>query len=277
MRVASLLAVGAVLFSLVGALRAALTLPMEFRDGMVWVEVATPKASRTLNFLLDSGAGSSVLDLKAAQQLGVKLGARLTVQGVHSRGTAHLVNGFPGTLGGFAIPRQLLALDLSAVSAVCHRRIDGLLGADFLRNRIVQIDFAHQKLRLLDRGEVKPEGCEVLPLARRGDALCVQAVIAGQPAAWLRVDTGCNTALEWVRKGARGNVPRGNSIGVASVSSRQLSVDLRLGAIHLGDVKAGIHPRQIFPGEAGLLGNGVLAKFTVTFDGPGGRLLLARR
>lgn len=260
-----------------GQLQAATEIPFRFRDGMVWVKVAVPGRSAALNFLLDSGAGASVLHLPTARSLGAKLGAPEPVQGVHSRGIAYRVERFAGELGGIAVPQRMLALDLSAVSFGCHQQIDGLLGADFFRGRIVQIDYAAEKLRLLRPAEVSLAGCEALPLVRRGDALCTRVCVAGKAPTWMRVDTGCNSALQWVVKDGGARKARGTSIGVATSTRRHLVTDVQLGNVRLEGIQAGIHARPIFAGEAGLLGNGVLARFTVTFDAPGKRLLLARR
>jgi hypothetical protein len=70
---------------------AAAPIPFQFRDGMVWLKVAVTGNGEPLNFLLDSGAGASVLDLAAARRLGLKLGERQNVQGVHSRSLAYRV------------------------------------------------------------------------------------------------------------------------------------------------------------------------------------------
>ena len=156
----------ALLFS-ANRLSAATPIPFQFRDGMVWLKVAVAGKSEPLNFLLDSGAGASVLDLSTARRLGLKLGASQNVQGIHSRSVAFRVENFTARTASVAIPTSLLAIDLSGPSRACHQRIDGLLGADFFRDRIVQIDFASQTIRLLQRDEVNAAGCEILPLTTR--------------------------------------------------------------------------------------------------------------
>src|SRR5581483_6194499 len=56
--------------------RAATEIPFTFRSGMIWLKVEAGGSAAPLAFLLDSGAGKSVLDLAAARRLGLKLGAR---------------------------------------------------------------------------------------------------------------------------------------------------------------------------------------------------------
>ncbi|PYJ00713.1 MAG: hypothetical protein DME25_20030 [Verrucomicrobia bacterium] len=56
--------------------------PFEFREGLVWVLVTVPQSADPLNFLIDSGAGASVINLRTAKRLGVRLGQRVDVHGV---------------------------------------------------------------------------------------------------------------------------------------------------------------------------------------------------
>lgn len=243
---------------------------------MIWVKVQTSPQGAPLNFLLDSGAGASVLDLRAAQRIGTKLGRSETVLGVDGSAVAYRVSNFDSTVGSVAVPRSLLALDLSGVSAGLSQRIDGLLGADFFRGRIVQIDFAARKIRLLTRAELRENGCEVLPVGSRNGAMCVRVGVAGQPCEWMRVDTGCSSALRWVVSGEKAKKFSATSLAVAGKTSREIATDVQLGSTQVGGVRTGIHTRPMFAGEAGLVGNGLLSNFTVTFDGQK-RLLLAKR
>ena len=255
---------------------AATPIPFQFRDGMIWLKVAVAGKSEPLNFLLDSGAGASVLDLAAAKRLGLKLGASQNVQGIHSRSVAFRVEGFAAHAASIAIPSSLLAVDLSEPSASCHRRIDGLLGADFFRDRIVQIDFAAQTIRLLLRDEVNAAGCEILPLTTRNDALCARVSVDGNAPEWLRLDTGCNTALEWVVTGDKAKKLGLTTLGLNAGSVPEFHTDVQLGAQRIAAVKTGIHTGQMFAGESGLIGNGLLSQFQVTVDAAKSRVLLSR-
>lgn len=265
------------LFACATRLVAATPIPFQFNDGMIWLKVTVAGRAEPLNFLLDSGAGSSALDLSAARRLGVKLGARQSVQGVHSRSVAYRVKGFSAQTNGIAVPSSMLAVDLSGPSASCHQRIDGLLGADFLRGRIVQIDFAARTLRLLQRGELKSAGCEILPLAIRNDALCARISVNGNSPEWLRLDTGCNSSLEWVVFGEKAKKFGLTTIGVSSGSVREAHTEVQLGTKRIAAVKTGIHTSQMFAGESGLIGNGLLSRFIVTIDTPKRRCLLSSR
>lgn len=265
--------------SLFAGLQARAGTPVEFpvvhRDGFLWLKVRVAGRSEPLHFLLDSGAASSVVDLGVARRLGLDLGARVAVQGVHSRTTARRVAGFTAQAGGVALPDAPLAVDLGGVSATCQQPIDGLLGADFFQGRIVQIDLAAGKVRLLDRAPSGGRGA-ALPLRVRRGAFCVPAGIGGSPPQWLRVDTGCDSAIEWAAGPGAASPGGGASIGLASARGRSICADVQLGGHALRGVRIGVHDRAIFPGEDGLLGNAALSRFRVTIDAPGGRLILER-
>src|SRR5260221_11893814 len=51
--------------------------PFQFRDGLICVEVRVAESTGALNFLLDSGAGVSVINLRTAKKLGLKTPKRM--------------------------------------------------------------------------------------------------------------------------------------------------------------------------------------------------------
>lgn len=240
--------------------------PFQYRDGFIWLKVAVPQRREPLNFLLDSGAASSVLDLQTARQLGVKFGGSQTVQGVHSQAVARQVKDFDARISDVALPNSLLALDLSAVSKTCSQKIDGLLGADFFRRRVVQLDFTAGCVRLLNQADPVATTAQILPIKTCNNAFCIPVCIAGSAQQWMRLDTGCDSALEWVVSDAKSKALRGSSIGLSNASVRYLHTEVQLGAKSFSAVKTGVHEQQIFCGESGLIGNPLLSHFRVTID-----------
>jgi predicted aspartyl protease len=263
----------------VGSTFGATEIPFAYRDGMIWLDVTAAGSANsrtTLHFLLDTGAGESVLDLRAAQRLGIKPSGRETVQGVQGTCIAARVNDLAATVsGGLPVPNSMLALDLSAVSAASGAHIDGLLGADFFQGRIVQIDFAAQTIRLLSPSEV-PASAGAVPIARRNGAFCIRVAVNGNAPKWMRVDTGYNGALEWVASGAASARANRPSIAFSTGSTNSIHTDVRIGGEHFPGVETGVHQQAMFPGEAGLIGNRLLSHFRVTIDAKAARLLLSR-
>jgi len=68
------------------------------------------------------------------------------------------------------------------------------------------------------------------------------------------------------------------TIGLTEVSIPQTGTAVVLGDQAFDKVATGLHEEAIFPGEAGLLGNGVLSRFSsITVDAKAGRLILGTR
>ncbi len=167
---------------------------------------------------------------------------------------------------GASVSAIIFAIDLGSVSECCQQHIDGILGADFFRDRIVQIDFKAGKICLLKNCKLNTANCDTLRIRMRNGAFCVPVRIAGNPVQWMRLDTGCDSALEWVVTGTEKRRMGGPSIGLSAASVHYMNVSARLGKHSFNDIAAGIHTREIFPGEDGLLGNGLLSKFCLTID-----------
>ena len=249
--------------------------PFQYRDGLLWLKVCTADQREPLNLLLDSGASSSVLSIEAARRLNMRLGRSQPVYGVHSKAVAYRINGFKARVAGIALPESLLAVDLSDASSTVHQPIDGLVGADFFRGRIVQIDFATGRLRVLENSQPNSRSV-VLPMKWFNSAICVPSTVGRSSSQWLRLDTGCESAVEWAPgkpMALENSVSRSLSIGLVSASIRYVHADVQLGSHALQGVLVGVHRQQIFPGESGLLGNKVLSQFRVTIDSPKRRVI----
>ena len=242
----------------------------KYRDGLIWLKVEVIGKSEPLNFLLDSGAGVSAVDLQKARSLGVHLGNPQKVQGVDGQCVAYRVNDFQAVCGGVALPKSVLAIDLHAFSDCCVQPVDGILGLDFFRSRIVQIDFNEGRVRILEKCEANLANCEILPIRICNDAFCVPVRVAGNSAQWMRLDTGCDAALEWAVSGTEKK-------GGTGVSIRHVNTSVQIGKQCFNAIRTSVHSEQIFPGEAGLLGNGLLSKFRLTIDQPANRVIFENR
>ena len=103
----------------------------QYRDGLIWLKVDVTGKSEPLNFLLDSGAGISAIDVQTSRGLGVHLGNRQMVQGVNGQSFAFRVNDLQAGCGGIALPKSVLAVDLRALSDCCGQPVDGILVSTF--------------------------------------------------------------------------------------------------------------------------------------------------
>src|SRR5258708_34191565 len=111
-------------------------------------------------------------------------------------------------------------------------------------------------VRILDNWDVNLAKCEVLPIKMCNDAVCVPVRVAGNPAQWMRLDTGCDSALEWVVGGPRTRLHEKASMGLSHSSRPCIRATVQIGSQHF-TIRAGVHEKQLFAGEAALLGNGL--------------------
>jgi len=239
------------------------------------MEVNVPQSKAPLHFLVDSGASASVVNLGTAKRLGLTLGPKVSVTAVASTLTGHYPVKLSAKASQLELPGEYLALDLSKLSGACSRSVDGLIGADFFRDRVVEIDYTAQKLRMLAASPTDA-GTNSVPLETRPCGFRVAVNVNGGKRQWVRVDTGCATAFQWVTSKERAERCTSKlAVGLAELSIPQMMVGLRIGSHHLDTVPTGLHRKAIFPGESGLLGNGLLAQFgVVTIDDRAGRLIL---
>ena len=248
-------------------------IPFTYTDGYIRLEARIPQSREPLYFLLDSGAGASVLSLRTAQRLHLPLHGTQYVLGVGVDVAASELQGVRATANGVSLANIPLAVDLSAADQLCSQPIDGLVGVDFFCNRVVQIDYVHHVLRISPE---KPDrSADRLPVKFVNDVMCVPICVNGSPKRWARFDTGCNDQLHWVipRSTAR-NDHKAVSIGFITDESDSALTSVTFGRHALSTVKTALHGRPIFPGEAGLVGNGVLSQFTVTVDWPNHQIFL---
>lgn len=243
----------------------------------MWIEVIVPQSAEPLHFLLDSGAGASLINLCTAKRLGLKLGKEVTIRGVGTTLPGYWQERLFAKAGMVELPSKYVAVDLGKLSSSCGQTVDGLVGADFFCDHVVQIDFDAQKIRILKSDKARKSD-ETLPLQLRPCGMRVSISVDDRKRQWVRLDTGCSTALEWVTSDVPDQCTHQIAIGLAEISIPQTKTTVGIGELEFGNVPTGLHQKAIFPGEAGLLGNGLLSRFsTVTIDTKGGRVFLNNR
>jgi hypothetical protein len=239
---------------------------LKLSDGLVWLEVHVSGRAEPLHFVLDTGAGVSVINAETARELGLKPGRKLTVQGTQGTTTARWVS-LEAKVAGAALPGKILSLDLKNVSQQCQQRIDGLLGADFLAGRKVQLDFAARILRLDDQCEPLRANAVRLPVVQRNDAWCVAASVNQAQPGWFRIDTGFDGHLSWhPASTGTAKTKTASTIALDVGSASTATTSLQMGGLTLPSVTTAVLRRQLFARESGLLGLGVLSQYRVTFE-----------
>ena len=248
----------------------------ELQNDLIWVQVATPSQPETLTFLVDTGASVSVLDRELCRKLGLSGRSRVAVEGVGGVTEGLWPIKFTGSMAGIKLRPKYLGLDLTALSAASGRKVDGIIGIDFLSAYVIRIDYKNRKLSLMDRKEFCPNpASERVELKRRNGMFLVPVEINGGAREWLRLDTGCSSSMHWVSgKILTGPNQTSHTIaGIRDTTLKATEVRAKIGQ-RMAKLEAIIHEKPLFAGEAGLLGNGYLSEFIVTLDARNAHLYL---
>ena len=242
---------------------------------------------RPLRVLVDTGAQRTVVDATLAKELGLKPGDEVRARGAAGTVDARYAKGL--RLAGLSDDLDAVVLPLAVIGAAIGTPIDAILGQDVLAKRVLQIDAAAGKLTLGTRPPPVMASDSVISLhVRNGRPYLMATVVTPQGAlvdAEMLLDSGSDTTAELAQPyadelGLRTVPDPGGRriLGVGgSVSLRLADVrELRVGDAVLppGDVRVFFRPVGASLDGDGRVGNGFLARYRATIDGPGQKLVL---
>ena len=224
-------------------------------------------------FIVDSGADTSAVGLRIAQNLQLPLGTAAILNGMTSRDLVDRVKVDQLTLG----PTTITDLELPALREV-DLGGDGLIGIDALSRQRLMMDFEKRLIKIEDARRPMPRlPGEIVIVARRqhGQLILTEVHAAGLPLDAV-IDTGSevtigNLALrDKLIRGNRNKFVTVEAIGVTGVVTKlQMAkiAELQLGPVVLHDVPiafADVPPFELFGlagGPALLLGTDILENF----------------
>jgi len=256
------------------------------------LHVPVEAGGEALSFLLDTGAGTSLLASEAARRLGAAFGRPFAARGAGdgSAGGHFLEAPVPVAPGGH--PGLLLglraALPLDDIAAVEGVQVDGILGFDFIDRHVVEIDYRARELRLHDpeafayadgAGDTVPltletglphvAGTIVLP-GGRGVSADVVVDLGSSLGAALTHRFAAAHGIDPSQMPAR---PFAGGRGIGGEVTARL---VRLGGIQIGRISIDEPVAAIFEEGAGVMTSGaffdatvggeVLRRFTVVLD-----------
>lgn len=278
---------------------AAVAHPFEIASNKPFVSV-TVNGSAPQWFILDSGNnGPSLIAHECAERLKLERGADTRVQvgagsGADVRaavgtGVARLT-----TLGETLAVAEPRMLTLGHVARVEGRRVDGLIGRDFISRHVIEIDYAANRITIHDpETYTPPAGAIVVPLSLDTGWPVVEGSVTppgGTPIPCrLIIDTGVRFTIALfrpfsVRHGlydpAGGLGDRVVGTGMGGVSRGDIG---RLDALALG-ARSFARPVAVISrdttgvfaldGPDGIVGGELLRRHRVTFDEPHARMIL---
>ena len=132
--------------------------------------------SRPLSFVLDTGDKVAIVDSDRARELGLKLRGQIRVGGAGSETlTGSLVQDstltIPG-LAGFSQP-VAMAIPLGKLAARFGHDFDGIIGSDFIKQFVVEVDYHARVIKLHDK--------EKFTYAGKGESVPIELDHQGHP------------------------------------------------------------------------------------------------
>jgi PDZ domain/Aspartyl protease len=143
------------------------TIPFELANRHIMLKVSVNN-SRPLSFVLDTGDDVGIIDLERARELGLKLEGEVRTQGAgpgSQSGSRVKESTFtiPG-LEGFSQPIRL-ALPVGRMSPRLGQDFDGIIGGEFIKEFVVEIDYQTRQLKLYNKTKFNYTGPgESIPL-----------------------------------------------------------------------------------------------------------------
>ncbi len=260
----------------------------ELVGGRIYVpaEVGGHKTSA----VLDTGSGSTVMDLGRANEWSIASKGDLNVSGTGSNAvTGKVLDNATAIIGGITIPIPF-AIPLEPLAAAEGRRMEVIVGAQFFQSHIVEIDYSKHHLRIFDMAaDVHPVG-DILTInlvgglphiylimrigsveyslegmvdtGATGGALTAKFLKTHHPAARMTEKIGIGGGVGGMNEG-RYFRPDILKIGSVSLSQPMIIATETTGGLEGEDSKYDIN-----------FGSELLQRFLVTFDYPHKRIFL---
>jgi hypothetical protein len=135
-------------------------IPFELANRHIMLKVKID-GSRPLSFVLDTGDKYAIVDLDRAKELGLKLQGQIRMGGAGSgTQTGAFVQGATFTIpdfAGFSQPVSM-ALPIGSMAKGLGQDFDGIIGFDFIKEFVVEIDYQKGVIRLHDKDKFSYTG-----------------------------------------------------------------------------------------------------------------------
>lgn len=147
-------------------------------------------------FILDSGAGSMVIDPKIADEIKMPKVGKIPVVGIGGVLMGSFRKSATFTLGSATIrDLKFVEIDLSQLSAIFRTKIAGIAGYDVFRRSVVELGLKANRLEIHAPGSFKLAEGVWQPLILDGKHPIVEASYEGGRKGMFRLDTGASGTL----------------------------------------------------------------------------------
>ena len=235
------------------------------------------------DLVLDSGAGSTVVDAAVAERLGLAEGGSVLAQGAGGTQSASFLDDVEIVVGAvtLAIP-QPVKIDLSGVETMLGRAMPVILGKDVFDGYVVDIDYPRSRVAFRSKEDFAYDGPgQTVPFVPWSQGkLVIEAGVEDLPPAHFAVDTGSGQAVdlfadftaehELLDERSPQSARLAGGVGASFVSKVATLRSFTLAGHRLHAVPAGFADVEEGAfgddGLAGNLGAGLFSRFRLIFD-----------
>lgn len=265
--------------------RDALRIPIELVNNLVFVRTRINN-SEPLWCVLDTGASATIVNERVAKELGLRAGRREKGTGTGGAIEVGMIDGVSLSMPGVTVSDQTVgAFPLDQFAPVAGRSVGGIIGYDFIKEFVIEIDYAANLLNLYEpasydykgAGEIVPVNLiERKPWARASLVLGDQQSFEGT----FEIDTGGDSVMvistPFIKKHKLGELIPNRRIGNSGGAGGMVrSSDGRVAGVRLGkftldrpivtliQAKAGEYATEKFDG---IIGGEFFRRFTLIVD-----------
>jgi hypothetical protein len=241
-------------------------------------------------FLLDTGAGATVLDAAFAESLGLEPRGAMEARGAGGSQTARFVDVERFHLPGIEISGQtVVTVPLDEVGEALGTPVDGILGYDFLSRFAVEIDYPAKRIALFRSGSYSPrDGAIRVPLRIEANVPRLDGLLDGEHAGSFVLDTGNAYPLLLHAPFVRSHglaAAGGEGLSITGVGGAEAMRRANVDSLALGDAVFREVPALLATSESGAIaleesignvGGALFLDSVLAFDYRAGSLWLAR-
>lgn len=247
----------------------------------IYLPVKIEKGGPERLFLLDSGAGMTMIDKGLAETLGLEVGGKIPGAGAGGMTDFSMTRIPRFSTGGIEFEEQTAIIYPIADLTGRYSGIEtgGVLGYDFLSRFVTRIDYEKRAVTFFRPGsQPSIEGADTVQAPLFHKILSTGAVLDGKHEGTFLIDTGANSSvLQKPFADANGLLDGRKTVEiiVAGAGGEDRAAVARFGSIRIGEtelagpvftIPLGGKGIGAFEGISGVIGNDILERFTVWLD-----------
>ena len=264
-------------------------IPFETKKDLMLIKVQVNNEKKTRTFVLDTGAGSAVLDAGVAREMGIKVDNTQSVSGAGGRETYDFAKNHRISIGENVQLQQVefALVDLSDLNQRLERKFDGIIGHSLLQGFVTKIDFDRKRISFYEKIEqvnvadyeaIRVQFFSGIPIVISEVAVTLTngrtydgAVLFDTGAALtLSVNTPYENKHQLARQSEKTLISESQNLTNKSISEDIAIKSMRFGRYELGEMVISIaHDTKgvsSYGGILGILGGKVISRFNLVLD-----------